>query len=221
MLATPRNHEWVSGTATVGGTGITSFTWCSDTNQFSAPTWNPSRDASAARDDAVRMRSATESWNSRSPVRRAMSLAQRLDLLEQVALGQRLGDVVLGALSQAPDLVRLLVLGGADDHRDVLGLFLARDRARRLEAVQPRHYHVHQDEVGLLALGALDRGLAAIDQQHVVATLLQQALHERSLGGGVVHHHDFLDRHFDALHQMFWLFGVRRCCAAPGAARLP
>ncbi len=72
MFATPRNHECVRGTGTDGGTGITSFTWCSATNQLSAPTWNPSFDDSAARDDAVRMRSATESWNSRRPVRRAM-----------------------------------------------------------------------------------------------------------------------------------------------------
>ena len=72
MCATPRNHECVRGTVTVVGTGITSFTWCSATNQFSAPTWKPSFEASAARVEAVRMRSATESWNSRSPVRRAM-----------------------------------------------------------------------------------------------------------------------------------------------------
>ena len=50
-----------------GGTGITSFTWCSATNQFSPATWKPSFEESAAREAAVRMRSATESWNSRKP----------------------------------------------------------------------------------------------------------------------------------------------------------
>src|SRR4051812_38170038 len=122
MLATPRNQEWVSGTGTVAGTGITSFTWCRATNQLSPPTWKPSFDESVERVAAVRMRSATDSWNSRRPVRRDMSLSQGLDLLEEVALVQRLGDVVLRALAQAPDLVGLLVLGGADDDRDVLGL---------------------------------------------------------------------------------------------------
>ena len=62
----------VRGTVTVCGTGITSFTWCSATNQLSAPTWNPSFDERAAREDAVRILSATEIWNSRSPVRRAI-----------------------------------------------------------------------------------------------------------------------------------------------------
>src|SRR5229473_232773 len=129
MFASPRNHEWVRGTDTVGGTGITSFTWLRATNQLSAPTWKPSFDESAVRVAAVRIRSATESWNSRSPVRRDMPLAQRLDLLDQVALPDRFGDVVLRALAKTPDLVGFLVLGGADDHRDVLGPFLARDRA--------------------------------------------------------------------------------------------
>src|SRR3979490_2095771 len=109
MLATPRNHECVSGTGTINGTGITSFTWCSATNQLSAPTWKPSFDETAVRLPAVRILSATEIWNSRSPVRRAIAcLAQRLDLLDEIGFRKRLGDVVLRALAQAPDLVRLL-----------------------------------------------------------------------------------------------------------------
>jgi hypothetical protein len=64
----------------------------------------------------------------------------------------------------------------------VLGLFLARDGACGLEAVQARHHHVHEDQVRLLALGALDGDLAAVDQQHVVAALLQQSFHEGAFG---------------------------------------
>jgi hypothetical protein len=37
------------------------------------PTWKPSFEDSAVRVDAVRSRSATESWNSRSHVRRAIA----------------------------------------------------------------------------------------------------------------------------------------------------
>src|SRR3954470_14627398 len=178
MLATPRNHECVSGTSTDAGTGITSFTWCRATNQLSAPTWKPSFDASAAcDDDAVRMRSATASWNSRRPVRRDMSLSERLDLVEEIALADRLRHVILRALAKAPDLVGLLVLRGADDHGDVLGLLLARDRPRGLEAVQARHHDVHEDEVGLLALRAIDGRLAAVHEQHLVAALLEQPFH--------------------------------------------
>jgi hypothetical protein len=62
----------VSGTGTEAGTGITSLTWCSATNQLSAPTWNPSFEASAARAPAVRSLSATPIWNSRSEPRRAI-----------------------------------------------------------------------------------------------------------------------------------------------------
>src|SRR5450631_3780195 len=195
MLARPRNHDWVRGTPTFGRTGITSFTWFRATNQLSAPTWKPSFDDSAVRVEAVRIRSATESWNSRSPVRRDMSLAQRLDLLEQVALADRLGDVVLRALAKAPDLVGFLVLCRADDHRNVLGLFLARDRASGLEAVEARHHDVHQDEIGHVAFRALDRRLAAINEKDLVSALLQHAFHEGALRRRIVHHHYLLDCH--------------------------
>jgi hypothetical protein len=130
MFATPRNQECVSGTGTVCGTGITSLTWCSGTHQFSAPTWKPSFEASAVPVPAVRRRSATESWNSGVARGGAPSpLSQRLDLFQELAFGERLGDVVLGALAKAPDLVGLLVLGGADDDRMCL-VFSSRVMAR-------------------------------------------------------------------------------------------
>ena len=77
----PLTHSWfrgvanVRGTETIVGRGITSLTWCSATNQFSLPTWNPSRDESAVRELAVRSLSATDSWNSRRPVRLAIVVA--------------------------------------------------------------------------------------------------------------------------------------------------
>src|SRR6185503_2005092 len=180
MFDTPRNHACVSGTGTVAGTGITSLTRCSATNQLSEPTWKPSLDASAERVAAVRSFSFTESWNSRSPERLAIALSARLYLFDQLGLVERLGHVILRALAKAPDLVGLLVLGRADDDRDVLGRLLARDRAGRLESVESRHHHVHEDEVGLVALRALDRLFAAVDEQHLVAALLENALHERA-----------------------------------------
>ena len=86
---------------------------------------------------ARRPKSGIREGRSGGPSGRGAS-AERLDLVDQVRFVDRLGDVVLGALPQAPDLVRLLVLGRADDHRDVLGRLLARDRAGRLEAVRAR-----------------------------------------------------------------------------------
>src|SRR5258706_1967900 len=215
MFDTPRNHGCVSGTGTIAGTGITSLTRCNATNQLSDPTWKPSLDASAARVAAVRSFSLTESWNSRSPERLTIALPERLDLFEQLGLVERLGHVVLRALAKAPDLVGLLVLGRADDHRDMLGRLLARDRAGRLESVEAGHHHVHEDEIGLLALRALDRLFAAIDQQHLVAALFENALHERALGGRIVHHHYFLDGHFCVTpHRIdLFVFQARLRCA--------
>ena len=60
----------------------------------------------------------------------------------------RLDDVVARALAHAPDLVGLLVLAGAHDHRHVGEARVAGDRAGQLEAVLAGHHDVHQDQVG-------------------------------------------------------------------------
>src|SRR4051794_26069016 len=64
--------------------------------------------------------------------RRAPS-AECCDLREEVRLIYGLGDVVARALAHAPDLVGLLALARAQDHGNVLGGLVARERARGLE----------------------------------------------------------------------------------------
>src|SRR3546814_4792943 len=77
------------------------------------------------------------------------------DRFGQLRFRERLGQVGLGALAHAPDAVGVLVLGGDQDHGDVLRARVAGDRTGGLEAVEVRHHHVHQDQVGQLALGGL------------------------------------------------------------------
>jgi hypothetical protein len=52
---------------------------------------------------------------------------------------------------------------------------LARDRAGGLEAVEVRHHHVHQDQVGKLALRGFDAGGAVLCGDRGVAELLDDA----------------------------------------------
>src|SRR5215472_7863056 len=75
-------------------------------------------------------------------------LPQRRDLRDQRVDVDRLEHVVARALAQPPQAVGRAVLGGADEHGDVARRFVARDGARRLEAVGARHDDVHEDEVG-------------------------------------------------------------------------
>src|SRR5258708_14067019 len=142
---------------------------------------------------------------------------QRLDPLEQVTLRQRLDDVVLRALAQGPDPVRVLILGGADDDRYVAGFLLPRDGAGGLEPVQARHHDIHQDEIGLLGFRTLDGGLARGDEQHLVTALLQQPLHEATVRGRIVDHHDSLHRHFLVPSSMVLVIALRRQRDARGA----
>src|SRR4051812_48021629 len=141
MFAMPRNQGFVSGTGVIGGTGITSPASARSTSQLWVPTCIPSLDAATPR-PALRRRSARSRWYSLSEVR-AKRLSQRLDLGEQVVLARRLHDVVARALPHSPDLVGLLTLRGAHDHRDVLGAVVLRQRAGRLVAVLSGHHHVH------------------------------------------------------------------------------
>src|SRR5439155_16849681 len=85
----------------------------------------------------------------------AWSLARRRgrDLLDQILCLDRLHQKVLRALAHSPDAVGFLVPAGADDARNVLGCFVLRDCPRRLVAVDAGHDDIHQDHVGLLALG--------------------------------------------------------------------
>ena len=55
-----------------------------------------------------------------------------------------LGDIVVGPHGKAQDFVRVLALGGEDDHRQVPPL---PDAEQGAEAVQPRHHHVDEDQL--------------------------------------------------------------------------
>ena len=66
----------------------------------------------------------------------------------------------------------------------------AGDRARGLEAVEVRHHHVHQDQVGHLALGDFDAGGAVFGGERLVAELLDDAADAHQLGGRIVDDQD-------------------------------
>src|SRR4029077_12779771 len=123
------------------------------------------------------------------------TLAQRSDFRQQVLLVDRLEDVVPRALADAPYLVGFLVLAGAQYHRDALRRLVARDDARRLVAVHPRHDHVHQDHVRLLRLRLLDRLLAAPGEAALVAVPHQHLAEGVAVGGRIVDDEDLSDGH--------------------------
>ena len=91
---------------------------------------------------------------------------------DQLAGGERLGHVVVGAQFQADDLVDLAVLGGQHDHRHVRPLA---QRPADLAARQPGQHQVEQHQVrpvpveGLdrVRAGRADRDLEALLAQHV------------------------------------------------------
>ena len=84
----------------------------------------------------------------------------RLDALNHEALGERFGDVVVGAHLEAEQLVDLLVLGGEEDHRHVRLLAYA---AKKLHPVHARHLDVEDAEIGgVLGQGFERRGAVIV-----------------------------------------------------------
>jgi hypothetical protein len=67
---------------------------------------------------------------------------------QQLARGERLGDVVVGAALQRRDLVLLLGARGEQHDGDVLGALVVAQAARERQPGDPRQHPVEQHEVG-------------------------------------------------------------------------
>ena len=71
---------------------------------------------------------------------------------EQSHVVDRLGQEVVGTRLEALDAILRLIEGGHHDHRDMMSLRVALDLAANLNAVDARHHHVEQHDVGLRPL---------------------------------------------------------------------
>ncbi len=112
---------------------------------------------------------------------------RRLHPRAELAHGERLGDVVVGAELEAQNRVDLLRLRGEHDDRDRA----ARPQpAADLEAVHPGHHRVEHHQVERLLAEAGER-LAAVGGAHdLVAVLLQRVAQQRLDGLLVVGQQD-------------------------------
>src|SRR5271157_1051290 len=100
MLATPRYHALVSGTAASGGTAITSPASASRISHWSPAQASPNRDCSTCAVVLAASRVASSRWKARRSSFAARAIAQSQasaeggDLREQLVSLHRLHDVV-------------------------------------------------------------------------------------------------------------------------------
>jgi hypothetical protein len=101
-------------------------------------------------------------------------LERLVDELDELLATERLGEEVVGAVLHR--LHRFLhgPEGGQEDDVDVGGDRLG--RPQQLEAGEPRHLEVGDDQVDAAALNALEGGAAVGGQQHPVALPGERAL---------------------------------------------
>ncbi len=88
---------------------------------------------------------------------RLVAAEQGADALDQQALAERLGDVVVGAQPKPHQLIDLLVLAGEEDHRHGAA---AAQALQQLHAVHARHLHVEHGEIDGTREQPLQRALA-------------------------------------------------------------
>src|SRR5437899_11100593 len=100
--------------------------------------------SSGCRRYPARWRSPSCCWSDRH-----LLSAERGDLGEKVFRIDGLNNVVLGALADAPDPVRIQFLAGAHDHGDVLGGVVARDGARRGDQAHDGDIHTGEEDGGV------------------------------------------------------------------------
>ena len=99
---------------------------------------------------------------------------QRSDPLQQQALAERLGDIVVGAQAQAHQLIDLLVLRGQEDDRH--GAALAQP-LQQFHPVHARHLDVEHGEIDRPGGQALQRAFAVGVGADGEALLLQRHRH--------------------------------------------
>ena len=131
-------------------------------------------------------------------------------------------DVVHRPQRVDPRDVLLVVLGGEeDDGRRLRALALA-DEGGGLEAVHARHVHVQQDHREVLVQDVLQRLLARLGLDQVLAELGQDGLQDDELVGTVVHEEDadLLLRAVPRGHGLRRPCG-RACCGRPSPRTAP
>ena len=108
---------------------------------------------------------------------------QRPQPRQQLGQRERLGEVVVGPGVQPLDPVADGVAGGEDEDRHVVPG--GPQRAGRLEAVEPRHHHVHHDRVGPGA-GDAREGLRPVAGERDVVAVELEGPSQRVADGPVV-----------------------------------
>ena len=145
-------------------------------------------DAPVAAPHVARRRVEREVGEAQALRRRLDAPQQRPQAREQLAQGEGLDQVVVGAGVEAGDaVVDRVARGEHQDRRAVAGLAHA---PAHLEAVDVRHRDVQDDGVDLLARDAVERLAAVLGERHVVALEGQRPLHRRAQGRLVIDHQD-------------------------------
>jgi len=126
--------------------------------------------------------------------RRPHAPQNRLDPSHQLARGERLGDIIVGAGLEASDPVHLLAAPGHHDDRHIGRLGRAPQPAADLEPGNPLDHPVEQDDVGGM-LGGEQQGLVPVGCVLDVEILALEVPLKQVGEGGIV-----LDQQQASLH---------------------
>ena len=114
-----------------------------------------------------------------------------LDRADQFILGERLGEILIGADDAATCTIKQPVLGRQHDHRGLGEPGVTLDQRAGLIAIQARHHDVNEYNVRLM-VGNLAECLKAVLRRNYGITLAgQQCFRGPADGLTIVNDHDF------------------------------
>ena len=116
----------------------------------------------------------------------ALDAQQRADARPQLGRVERLADEIVGAGLDPADAARGVVERRDEHDRNEPRGRILLDRPTRLEPVDVRHHHVHQDEIGRLGANEPQRFGAVGSRPHGVAVGRQQRFDQPGIARDVI-----------------------------------
>jgi hypothetical protein len=114
----------------------------------------------------------------------------RLDPREHLFNLEWFGDVIDAPRLEPHELVRRFSEAGHEYHRDVSGALSRLQAPASLEAVDPRHHHVQQDQVGFHEARPLQGRFRVLRDERLMTCGFQMIHQYGQVGGHVIHDED-------------------------------
>ncbi len=138
---------------------------------------------------------------------------------EHLLVLEGFGDVIDGAELEAPELIHRVGERGHEDDRDVPGVGTLLEPAAGLEAIDPRHEHIEQDQIRARVIHLLEGAGTILGDPKLETRLGKDLAQYRQVGRGIIDHQDGESVSEGRVHRTTPMAAKRRIGNAKGLQR--